>query len=574
MILHDRAQIDTYRAAGHWGDTTVDDLLRRAVARQPGRLAIADAPNRSDYAHGSSVRMTFAEVDRAVDRLASELAAIGVTNDSIVVVQLPNIVELILTYLACARVGAAVSPLPVQFGRHEIGQVLEVLQRVDVVITTSRCKRASLAATWGEVLDGLGGNAPSLLLFESSGGLLPQAARIAESVRHQPRCPLASDRRRIDADEIFTICWTSGTIAAPKGVPRSHNNWVLYARMVADACDLRDGERILSPFPIVNLSGIGISLLLWLHQAGTLHLHHPFSADVFLEQIAHNRITFAVAAPAVLTMILQDPTLAARYDLSSLRAVMSGAAGLSGWMISEYQRRFGIEIINGFGSNEGTTLTSSARDVPDATQRAELFHRIGGRGVPPRLAYHGWIETKLVDPQTQQEIEQPGVPGELLIRSGAVFPGYYRRPDLTAAAFDREGYFRTGDLFEIRTDGDGMPVFYRFVGRHKSLIVRGGMKIAPEELASLMEGHPAIAEADAAGFRAPVLGERICACVSLRPGATLTLAELVAYLRGKGIATYKLPEKLLVLERLPRNPIGKVSRQALQRLVDAETAAG
>lgn len=574
MILHERTQIDAYRAAGQWGDTTVDDLLRQAVARDPGRLAIADAPNRADFAHGMPARLTFWEVDRAVDRLVSEFAAVGVTNESIVVVQLPNVVELVLTCLACARVGAVVSPLPVQFGRHEIGQVIEVLQRVDAVVTASHFKRVSLAATWNEVLDEQGGEATSLLLFDSSGGLVPRAVRIAETIRQSPNDKSTGRRPRIDADEIFTICWTSGTIAAPKGVPRSHNNWVLYSRMVAEACDLHDGERILSPFPIVNLSGIGISLLVWLHQAGTLHLHHPFSADVFLEQITRDRITFAVAAPAVLTMILQDPSLVARYDLGSLRAVMSGAAGLSGWMIGEYQRRFGIEIINGFGSNEGTTLTSSARDVPDATQRAELFPRIGGREVPPRLAYHRWVQTKLVDPLTQLEIEQPGVPGELLIRSGAVFPGYYQRPDLTAAAFDGEGYFRTGDLFEIQTDGDGAPVFYRFVGRHKSLIVRGGMKIAPEELASLIGGHPAVAEADAAGFHDRVLGERVCACVALRPGATLTLPELVAYLREKGIATYKLPEKLLVLERLPRNPIGKVARQALQRLVDTETAAG
>jgi acyl-CoA synthetase (AMP-forming)/AMP-acid ligase II len=379
------------------------------------------------------------------------LASAGVTEESIVVVQLPNIVELVLTYLACARVGAIVSPLPVQFGRHEIGQILDVLQPVNAVITTSDYRRAPLATTWSDVIDSLGSGGPSLLLFDSSERLVPRTVRLADSVRHVTRPRLWDRSKKIDADQICTICWTSGTIAAPKGVPRSHNNWVLYARMVADACDLRDGERILSPFPIVNLSGIGISLLVWLHQAGTLHLHHPFSADVFLEQVARERITFAVAAPAVLTMILQDPALAARYDLRSLRAVLSGASGLSGWMISEYQRQFGIEIINGFGSNEGTTLTSSARDVPDATQRAELFPRIGGRGILPKLTYHGWVQTKLVDPLTKQEIGQPGVPGELLIRSGAVFPGYFRRPDLTDAAFDDEGYFRTGDLFEIRT---------------------------------------------------------------------------------------------------------------------------
>jgi acyl-CoA synthetase (AMP-forming)/AMP-acid ligase II len=544
------------------GSSTIDSLFRSAVARNKDRLAVVDAPNRAELMAGQPAALTYSELDRLVSRFARTLAEAGVGRDSIVVVQLPNVVELLAICLACARLGAVISPLPVQFRSHEIRQILETLRPVDAVVTATQIRREQQLAIWIEVLRGE--PATRLLCFGRSGQLeqMPGAVRPMDN----GIVGLETDAPGVSADDVYSICWTSGTVAAPKGVPRTHNNWILYARMVSEACDVKEGDRILSPFPIVNLSGLGVSLLVWLYKAGTVHLHHPFSADLFLEQLARERIEFAVAPPAVLNMLLDQPR---RADFGSLRTVMSGSSGLSAWMIGEYRRRHGIEIINGFGSNEGTTLTSSARDVPDAGRRAEVFPRIGGKGFRPRLNYHAWVRTKLVDPTDSREILEPGVPGELLVRSGAVFPGYFRRPDLNAGAFDEEGYFRTGDLFMIETDDDGAPEFYRFVGRLKSLIVRGGVKIAPEELTLLMETHPDIAEADALGYPDAVLGERICACVVLRPGASLQPAELVAFLRAKGIAQYKLPERVAYLNALPRNPIGKVAREALQKQMEA-----
>jgi len=559
MILHDAALIREYRAAGQWGDLTIDALLRRNVAAGSDRLAIADAPNRAAFTDGAPQRLSYAELGREVDRVAAGLLAHGVRRDDIVVVQMPNVVELFLVYLACARLGAIVSPLSVQYGAHEIGQVLDALGAVRAVVTMGRFKRERSAEALAVIL-ARRADSPRLLAFGDPRWPAPTA---------EPGGALADYLAglRIDADDIYTICWTSGTIAAPKGVPRSHNNWILYARMVTEAGAVLDGERMLNPFPAVNLSGIGISLLAWLIKAGTVFLHHPFDKEVFLQQLAEERIGFAVAAPAVLTLVLQDPTLAASYDLGALRSVMSGASALSGWMIDEYRSRFGIDIVNGFGSNEGATLTSSAADTPDPARRAEYFPRIGAAGVAPTLGYHRWIRTRLVDPDSGAEIVEPGVSGELLIRSGAVFPGYWRRPDLTAAAFDADGYFKTGDLFQIALDGDGAPNYYRFVGRLKSLIIRGGMNIAPEELSALMEGHPDIVEADAVGYPDPVMGERVCACVVPRAGAALTLSALVNWLLAKGIAKYKLPERLQLFAALPRNPVNKVARPALQQQV-------
>lgn len=561
MILHDERVIAEYRSSGQWGSSTIYDLFQTAVKRNAGRLAVVDAPNRAELMAGVPAALTYGELDQVVGRFAQVLGEAGVRRDSIVVVQLPNVIELLAICLACARLGAVISPLPVQYRSHEIGQVLATLGTVAAVVTAHKIRHEWPLTLWTEALRGWPETA--LLSFGRS-GQLEQGPPVRRAGSRNARRD--GQEGAVSADDVYTICWTSGTVAAPKGVPRTHNNWILYARMVTEACAVRDGDRILSPFPMVNLSGLGVSLLVWLYNAGTVHLHHPFSADLFLEQLARDRIEFAVAPPAVLNRLLHEPR---HVDLGSLRTVMSGSSGMSAWMIAEYQRRHGIEIINGFGSNEGTTLTSSSRDVPDPGRRAEVFPRIGGKGFKPRLDYHSWVRTKLVDPVDSREIAEPGVPGELLIRSGAIFPGYFRRPDLTADAFDEEGYFRTGDLFVIERDADGAPEFYRFVGRLKSLIIRGGVKIAPEELALLMETHPDIAEADALGYPDEVLGERICACVVLRPGARLEPGELVDFLRAKGIAQYKLPERVAYLAALPRNPLGKVAREALRAQTEA-----
>jgi non-ribosomal peptide synthetase component E (peptide arylation enzyme) len=141
------------------------------------------------------------------------------------------------------------------------------------------------------------------------------------------------------------------------------------------------------------------------------------------------------------------------------------------------------------------------------------------------------------------------------------FDGYWNAPQLNATAFDAAGFFRTGDLFEIAPEAGGR--FYRFVGRCKEIIIRGGQNISPAELDVMIESHPKVREASCAAYPDERLGERVCAVVALHPGQSLTLAELIDHLKARDIATYKLPEKLREVAALPRNPLGKVLRREL-----------
>lgn len=199
--------------------------------------------------------------------------------------------------------------------------------------------------------------------------------------------------------------------------------------------------------------------------------------------------------------------------------------------------------------------------------RAALFPRFGAPGLDWALNFPSRMRTRIVDLDTDEEITSPGRAGELRIDGAMVFDGYWRNPDLTEGAFDRDGFFRTGDLFEIAEEEGGR--FYRFVGRCKEIIIRGGVNISPAELDSLIESHPAVREAACAAYPDERLGERVCAVVATQPEAELTLEELVAFLKSKDISVYKLPEKLVVVPGLPRNPLGKVVRRDLSGIAAA-----
>jgi non-ribosomal peptide synthetase component E (peptide arylation enzyme) len=178
------------------------------------------------------------------------------------------------------------------------------------------------------------------------------------------------------------------------------------------------------------------------------------------------------------------------------------------------------------------------------------------------------IETRIVDPETGQEILEAGRPGEMQVRGPIVFDGYFGSEELTRNAFTLDGYYRSGDLFQI-AGAPGDERYYEFIGRFKQLIVRGGMKISPEELDDLLAAHPDLVEGAVVGIPDSVLGERVCAVVAPRPGKVFSVESLQDYLKSRGVAVYKWPERVIITGQLPRNPMGKVVRGELARMAAA-----
>jgi len=289
--------------------------------------------------------------------------------------------------------------------------------------------------------------------------------------------------------------------------------------------------------------------------------HHPFDLPTFLGQVAVERATYTCAPPALLWMLLGNDALMATVDVSSLTRIGSGSAPLQPAMVRGWQERHGISVINFFGSNEGIGLLSSPVDFPDPDDRAQFFPRFGAPGVTWSTRAGEWTDTRLVDIVTGEDVTTPGHPGELHISGPSVFAGYLHGDELPSP-FDDRGYLRTGDLFEIAGD---QGQYLRYLDRARDQVIRGGMNIAPAELEGLIADHPAVADVAVVGDPDERLGERVAAVVVLRAGASLTLDELVAWLRERSIASFKLPERLEVRDELPRNAVGKVLKRALRR---------
>jgi acyl-CoA synthetase (AMP-forming)/AMP-acid ligase II len=269
-----------------------------------------------------------------------------------------------------------------------------------------------------------------------------------------------------------------------------------------------------------------------------------------------------VSPPAILNMLLQDDTLLAGIDFKRLSRIGSGSAPLAEWMMRGFAEKHGVQIINYFGSNEGAALASSDVDMPDPATRAKNFPRIGMPGQRGGPATAHAVRTRLVDLDSGEDITEAGRPGELRFAGPTVFSGYYNAPEMSRRAFDDQGYYRTGDLFEIT--GEQLQ-YYRYVGRSKDLVIRGGMNISSEEIEGLLTGCPGVREVAVVGVPDPVLGERLCACIAPADGHDVQLQHLTDFLRTQArIAAFKLPEYLLHVPALPRNPVGKILKRELR----------
>ena len=567
MKLATPKKIAEYRKAGWWGDDTFYDVFLRVAASRGDAVAAIDPPDREALTGRAPRRLSWSELADETERTAAALAAQGLTKGDRVVMQMPNVVDTLSIYLACAKLGVILSPVPVQYSGHELRHALESVHP-RAFLASARFKDRELA----KACKAVAGDRAMVLSMDGGGkGLIDFSEAIANAKLKKGPMGLggAATRRAGEADDCFTICWTSGTTGVPKGVPRSHNHWIAIGPATFHGMALKKHEVLLNPFPMTNMAAIGGMFASWLTCEGTLVLHHPFELPVFLQQLVTEKVTATIAPPAVLTILLKQEGLLDQFDLSALRVIGSGSAPLSEFMVSGWKER-GVEIVNLFGSNEGISLCSGPEDVPDTALRATAFPRFGHEKANFANPMHGRMKTKLVSIETGKEVTGPVEDGELLVKGPSVFEGYWgsSAEELTDV-FDADGYFRTGDLFQISPDDEN---FLLFRGRAKDIIIRGGVNISAAELDTLMEGHPKLKEAAVFGMPDEVMGERIWVAAVPADGETITLEDIVDFLKAKEIANFKLPEKMIQVDALPRNPLNKVLRWRLVEMAKEQGA--
>ena len=402
--------------------------------------------------------------------------------------------------------------------------------------------------------------ADQLAIAEKTGFVALPLERIAEMARG------AADAARldaidVDANDIFSLCWSSGTEALSKGCPMSHNNWLFQMNLIPQSAGLHEGDRVLATAPVVNMTGVA-TWLASLAIGGTTLLHHPLNMPLLLKQLMHDQVHFTLLVPAVLNMILKLPNVD-QLDFSSVRCIASGSAQPSRWSMEEFKRRWNIEILHAWGQTEGTAVFAGAWDVPDFAKRADHFPWWGCPGVEWPSGIRS-VEMKLLD-EADAECTQPGQVGELVYRGPNVFAGYYRRPDLAKSTFTSDGFCRTGDFFIVR---DAHHI--GFFDRKKDIIIRGGYNVSAAEVENLVLTHPGVQEVAAVAVAVPdeIMGEKTCIYVVPKDKAQPpTLEAIVGHLKQIGVAAYKLPEHIEYLDIIPRNPVGKILKAQLRKHV-------
>jgi acyl-CoA synthetase (AMP-forming)/AMP-acid ligase II len=559
MILTKINRIQTFTEKGWWGDETLYSLFQDAVTSCKKQEALVDPENRQDITGDVPKRLSFDDIDKTVERYATIFFEQGLRKDDIAIIQLPNVVELPMVYLALSKLGIICSPIPMQYGAYEITSIIAETQPKAFISTetfnsNAHAEQFSSIFNNGEVKFALGEIENFINLHDCNPA--------DESYESQQSYVLDNS---ITANDIFTICWTSGTTGTPKGVPRSHNLWLPMAKAAAFVSETEEGDTLLNPFPMINMASIGGFLFNWLLCKGKLVQHHPFDLNVFLNQISTEDVKYTIAPPAIMNMLLNNPAILDQQDFSSLRCIGCGGAPLSEWMVESFQNKYNLTVQNIFGSNEGATLLSSRNEIEDPYLRAKYFPRFGVEGFDWSNPVSKLVKTKLISIETNTEISDPGQPGELLISGATVFDGYWNSPEANAEVFDDEGFFRTGDLFEI-SPKDTQMRFYKFCGRCKDLIIRGGMNISPEELDNLLSSHPKMLEVAVTGYDDDILGEKVGVVAVVAEGETISLDEIIEFLRDQQIAKYKMPEDLRLIDALPKNPVGKVLRRELKDL--------
>jgi acyl-CoA synthetase (AMP-forming)/AMP-acid ligase II len=554
MIVASQEQIGEWTEKGAWKKETFIDYFKENVKKDPDKECLIDPLNKKDLVGLEPERLTYSQLDRAVDATAEALIKKGIKKDDIIMVQLPNCWELAMLYLAITRAGGLMSPMPMQWRSSEI-EYIAGMTEAKAFITVNEFhgfKHKEMA--------------------EKAQSKNPSIKHIItlEELRDMSKGEVTGilDDVVIDANDVLTLCWSSGTEAQPKGCPLSHNNWYNQSIAQIETAGIEPNDNFITAGPLVNMASIGTVYFPWLIVGGKLVLHHPFDGATFVMQLIIEEINYTLLVPAVINALLKHPKVDA-FDLSKIRAITLGSAPPSLWSVQELKRRWGIEFGNIWGQNEGTGFVSGRFDVPDMEKRVDNFPQYGKPGTKWHATVGQYCMSKVVDPATGKELTDVGSVGELWYRGPNVIPCYYKRPDITEKAFDSEGYFNTGDLFQIK-EGDCVGFF----DRTKDIIIRGGFNISAQEVENMLLGHPGITDVAAISMPDENLGEKVCVYVVPAEGEKLTLEDVTSFMKEKGVAVYKLPERLEIVDAIPRNPVGKVIkkelREDIKRKLDSE----
>jgi acyl-coenzyme A synthetase/AMP-(fatty) acid ligase len=541
FVSHEDAR--TYQSRGYWSmSETIPGLLARAVAETPQRLAVVDDSGR---------RLTYAELHEQSSRVAAALAARGVGPGDVVGVQLPNRVEASVVSCAIEKTGAAVCPMVPMYRERELtyNGNKTAMKAIFVAGTYRDYDHDALALRVAAAVPTL----KTIVTMTPKPGdhlltSLDDFANVAGDVS-------AFDNPKLNPDDVCAVLFTSGTESDPKGVLHTHNTLIANNRAIARLLSLGDQDGVFMASPVGHGTGYGFGIRLAIYLGSTLSLLGAWDPSRAAQMLTEFGAAYTHGATPFVQDLLELRGVKTEYDLSRLRYFVSGGATIPAGMWTRVHEILGCQLLRLYGQTEAFMTTINRPN--DAVDRLERTDGLAAPGV----------EIQVRD--DEDRVLAPDTPGQGLLRGPHRCVGFLKDPERARATFTDDGWMRTGDIVSVDSNG-----YLTVAGRKKEVINRGGYKYSPREVEDILITHPSVLRVAVVKMPDPRLGEKACAFVVVRPGTSLDLAAVAEFLRAHGIAPFKLPERVEIVDSLPTTPSGKVQKFVLEaQLVQGLTPA-
>ncbi|MBM7519897.1 AMP-binding protein [Nocardioides nitrophenolicus] len=494
---------------------SLGDVVRAAALAAPSRIAVVDGGTRLTWS---------ALVDRATT-VAGALTELGVRRGDAVVLQLPNWWETVVVTWGVWLAGGVVVPVVPIYRARELGFIVDQVDPA-AIVAAGEHRGHRHADELRALMRETGRPTPVVSVRATDSDPLR-----LETLRSAPVQP-----ERLAPDDVALVLYTSGTTSAPKGVLHTHRTLLAESASMTRACGLTAEDRVFMPSPLSHVTGLSYAIVLPADLRASAVLLDRWSADDAVAVVERESCTFAVSATPFLRGLAE--VYAARGTPASLRIFVCGGADIPPELVRRARAVMGTAVVRTYGSTELPTV-AMADPFGDVDAAAD------GEGAA------------IGDNQMTVRSDEDGTE-ELLVRGPELFVGYVDSR-LNADAFTADGWFRTGDTATISADG-----VLRIAGRIKDIINRGGEKYSAAEVEWALLEHPHVAEVAVVRYPDEALGERACAFVVPTPGERPTLATLRDHLVASGYAVQKAPERLELVDRLPRTPSGKIQKFRLE----------
>lgn len=524
-------RVRAYREAGDWRDLTFHAVVDRVTEATPSRRALV----------GPERELSYGDLSRNSRRLAGAFRdELGLRADDTVTLQLPNCVEFGEAFLACSRLGVVPAFVLPRHREQELRHVVSLTESKAVVAAGDRY---DLGFDYVGLVDGIVDDYAHLdacVAVTGDGGELSPEWRDLTALRDHGEA--------VDGDDVNPcnpglFMLSGGTSGLPKAIPRTHNDYVYLWEHIARAMGVESDWTLVAGLPIPHSFAFGYVLGAGLWAGATVAVEPVLKPDPLVALVDRVDGDVTTLIPKQLIDFLDA---GADATLSTLRVVCSGGQKVPPDLVRRVADQWDAGFCNVFGMGEGAQVITRPDDPVEV--QATTVGRPLGPGDEIRILDEG------------REVPQ-GEPGELVVRGPGVFTGYFRNEAANESSFDDDGWFHTGDVFSQRPDGT-----YEVWGRLDDTINRAGETIYAPAIEDVLVEHPKIAKAAVVGVPDEALGERVGAAVELRRGVdALTLDEVTAFLDERGLAVFRRPERLDVVESLPETDVGKIDRGAVER---------